>query len=502
ESKACIIDENLKIIRTAIVPHTLSIPYPGWAEHDAENVWWHDCVQLCRELLDNKVRAKLLAVGCSAIAPTVLPVDARGFPLRPAILYGIDTRAYKEITEIEEKYGIERIKEKCWNALSTQSAGPKILWFIKNEPALYKKTWKIMTATTYLVFKLTKAVVIDKYTAGAFSPMFNMNTLDWDEELAIVPRRLLPELKWTTEIAGKVTKEAAAATKIPEGTPVVVGTADAAAEFVSAGGGTAGDLMIMLGSTVFFIEQLAHPPQSTALWNSVFLWPECFCIAGGMATGGALTRWFRDNFADEERLLEKTAGINAYESLWKRSAEVPAGGQGLLVFPYFSGERTPLNDPAARGVILGLSLFHSKYHVYRALLEGIAFGIRHNLEYIDQVLPPKRILVAGGGTKNQLWLKIIASIIARKLLVPPIKVGASYGDAILAAIGINLITPDVLPHLFHETYDQVDPEESLTQVYEQYYHIYRNAWDSIKEWVHKLAHLGGARNGKLGRNVA
>lgn len=492
ESKGCIIDDRLKIIRTATVTHTLSVPRPGWAEHDAENIWWNEFVQLCQELLDDKIRKELLAVGCSAIAPAVLPVDKRGIPLRPAILYGIDTRSHKEILELEEKFGTERIKERCWNTLSTQSAGPKILWFMKNELDLYRKTWKIMTATTYLVFKLTGEVVIDKYTAAAFTPFFNMNTLDWDDELSVVPHTLLPEPKWTTEIAGKVTKEVSALTKIPAGTPVIVGTADAAAEFVSAGGGATGDLMIMLGSTIFFIEQLSQPAISDTLWSSVFLWPECFCVAGGMATGGALTRWFRDNFAEKELILEKQTGINAYESLWKRSVEIPAGGPGLLVFPYFSGERTPLNDPAARGVILGLSLFHGKYHLYRALLEGIAFGIKHNLEYINSILPPKRILTTGGGTKNPLWLKIIASVIAQRLFIPPIRIGASYGDAILAAMGIGLVTPDILPDLFHGMYDQVDPDESLVKIYEKYYYIYRNAWESIKEWVHKLADLGGA----------
>lgn len=493
ESKGCLIDENLRVLRTAAVSHGLNIPRPGWAEHDATEIWWKDFIQLSQKLLDAETRRNLVAVGCSAIAPTMLPVDARGLPLRPAILYGIDARAYKEIVELEEALGKERIKQKCWNLLSSQSVGPKILWFKKNEPDLYKKTWKVMTATTYLVFKLTGEVVIDHYTASSFTPLFDMNALKWDEELAdlVIAPHALPEPRWTTEIAGKVTKEAEASTGIPAGTSVIVGTADAAAEFVSTGAGSAGDLMIMLGSTIFFIEQLAHRAETAALWSSVFLWPGSFCVAGGMATGGALIRWFRDNFAEEERFLERNAGVNAYETLWKRATEIPPGGPGLLVLPYFSGERTPINDPAARGALLGLTLSHGKYHIYRALLEGVAFGIKHNLEHIEQVMPPRRVLVVGGGTKNNLWLKIIAGVIAKDLLIPPVRFGASYGDALLAAMGVGLCTPEDLSQLFAEAYERIQPDEDLSRIYADYYAVYRGIWDDLKKWIHRLAELGG-----------
>jgi len=495
ESKGCLIDENFRVIRTAAVPHDLSIPRPGWAEHDAEAVWWQDFVRLCRELLDGTVKRDLVAVGCSAIAPAMLPVDPRGVPLRPAILYGIDTRAQREIRELERTLGVAWIKETCWNPLSSQSVGPKILWFKKNEPDLYEKTWKVMTATSFLVFKLTGEVVIDYYTASAFTPLFNLNRLEWDESLAdlLVPPSTLPEPRWTTELAGKVTREAANLTGIPAGTPVIVGTADAAAEFVSAGAGVPGDLMIMLGTTVFFIEQLSRRADVPGLWSSVFLWPGTFCVAGGMATGGAITRWFRDHFAAEELSLEQETGVNAYETLWRRAAEIPPGGPGLMVLPYFSGERTPINDPAARGAILGLSLSHGKYHVYRALLEGISFGIRHNLEHVEEAMPPDRVLVVGGGTRNPLWLKIIASVIGRDLLVPPVRVGASYGDAVLAAMSQGLIEPAGLPRLFANSYERVCPDEGLSRTYAEYYAVYRGVWDDIKNWIHRLAELGGAR---------
>ncbi|MBC7098265.1 FGGY-family carbohydrate kinase [Candidatus Bipolaricaulota bacterium] len=494
ESKGCLVDENLRVVRTAVARHGLSVPRPGWAEHDAEGIWWKDFVTLSQELLSEPKTRDLVAVGCSAIAPTMLPVDAEGRPLRPAILYGIDTRAHKEIQELEDALGKDWIEKRCWNELSSQSVGPKILWFKKNEPQLFRKTWKVMTATTYLVFKLTGQVVVDFYTACAFTPLLDLNELRWNDELGsiLAPPHMLPDLRWTAEVAGKVTREAAVETGIPAGTPVIVGTADAAAEFVSTGAGAPGDMMLMLGSTVFFILQLSRPLRAEGLWSSVFLWPGSFCIAGGMATGGALTRWFRDNFAAEETARERETGENAYEILWRRAAEVPPGGPGLVVLPYFSGERTPVNDPKARGVIIGLSLSHNKYSVYRALLEGIAFGIRHNVECVERVASPKRLLGVGGGTKNPLWLRIIASVLRRELLLPPVRTGASFGDALLAALSQGALRRKDLVTLFSGAYEKVRPDEELARLYEEYYVIYRGLWEDISTWVHRAADLGGA----------
>jgi xylulokinase len=493
ESKGSLVDENFKIIKTISVPHSLSIPKPGWAEHDAELIWWKDFTYISRELLKEIDVSKLEGVGCSAIAPTMLPVGYDGKPLRPAILYGIDTRAYKEIEELENFLGKEYIKIKCWNSLSSQSVGPKILWFKKNEPELYKKTWKVMTASTYLVYKLTGNVVIDYYTAATYTPLLDMEKLKWIDTLQkIIPIEKLPDLLWTCQIAGKVTKEASQETGIPTGTPVIVGTADAAAEFISAGGSQIGDLMIMMGTTIFFIELLSSRPYLDQMWNSVFLEPNTYCIAGGMSTGGALTRWFRDNFGKEELEIEKQKRINAYEILYKQAEKIPPGANGLIVLPYFSGERTPINDPHARGVIAGVTLAHSKYHIYRAILEGISYGIRHNIDTISQAnIKISRVLAVGGGVKNPLWLRILSSVIKRKIFIPSITIGASFGDCFLAAIGVGRLNSILDVGEIVRNYDSVDPVNFWEEIYEKYYSVYRALWENIKEEVHLLSLLGG-----------
>ncbi len=494
ESKGCIVNEDFKVVASTSVRHELRVPRPGWAEHDADDVWWSDFVHISKTLLREIDPNDIAAVACSAIAPAVLPVDADGKPLRPAILYGIDTRASSEIEELEGILGKDWIRKKGWNELSSQAAGPKILWIKKNEPHIFKRTWKIMTATTYLVYKLTGNVVIDYYTASAFTPLIDMNNLNWLDELSdlIISPNKLPDLKWSADIAGYVTKEASLITGIPEGTPVTVGTADAAAEFLSTGAGVS-DVMIMVGSSVFFIKPIESPAFSKELWNSVFLKPGTYCTAGGMATGGAITKWFRDNFAEKELEEENQRGVNAYELLWKRAEKVPPGSHGLLSLPYFSGERTPINDPKARGVIFGLTLSHDKYSLYRSLLEGVAFGIRHNIEKIKRHGKTTRTIVVGGGIKNKLWLRIISSVIEEKLLIPPVRIGASFGDALMGAISQHAIDWNGITKIYEGRYESVSPDPDLSKVYEKYYKIYEQAWPLICSLVHSLVNIEEVR---------
>ena len=203
---------------------TRSGPQPGWYEQDADRIWWGDFQLLCRKLLGNLQYPKesIKGVAVSTIGPCVLPVDKAGKPLRPGILYGIDTRADKEIREIEEKLGREAIFAKTGQDLSSQSCCPKIRWIQKNEPQVWEKTSKVLTATGYLVYKLTGRYTLDIYSAIGFAPIFDLAKKTWDPSLAgfITEMDKLPELLWSTQVAGELTPEAAALTGLPPGVPV------------------------------------------------------------------------------------------------------------------------------------------------------------------------------------------------------------------------------------------------------------------------------------------
>jgi xylulokinase len=492
-SKGVIVALNGDVLAEHSVEHGFDIPHPGWAEQDADAIWWRDFCLISRALL-GKASIKphqIAGVGCSAIAPTMLPLDKAGCPLRPSILYGIDTRASVEIEELGETLGIERVYEHTGQFLTSQSVGPKVLWFKRHEPELFSRTHKIVTAATYLVYRLTGRFVVDNYVAPYFTPFFNVERLAWDAEFVepICPLEWLPETLWATEAAGVVTRQAAEETGIPEGTPVSAGTADAAAEAISAGAIDPGDLMVMYGTTMFLIQALDTYRRHPSLWASVYCVPGQAALAAGMSTSGALLRWFRDEFGQAEREIEEKQGISAYQLLGDQAAKIPPGSNGLIMLPYFSGERTPINDPHARGLIMGLTLTHKRSHIYRSCLEGIAYGLRHNIATMAEVgAQPKRLVAVGGGLKDPLWLQICSDVTGQVQEIPNRTVGAAYGDAYLAGYAAGLFQDSKpLKQEWVKIVKTVEPNWETAPVYDELYDLYRRLYQNTREEMHRLA---------------
>lgn len=478
ESKGVLVDADGEVIAAASRPHTMLVPQPGWAEHRAEEDWWADLVAIARELLavSGLDPRAIDGIATSAIGPCVLPVDADGAPLMNAILYGVDTRATAQIAALDGRIGEAAILATCGNALTSQSAGPKILWLKETRPDLYARTARILTSTSYLVWKLTGEHVIDHYTAAFFSPLYDVGRLDWTAELApeIVPLDRLPELRWSTEIAGGVTAAAARETGLAEGTPVTVGTADAAAEAVSVGVHSPGEMMVMYGSTIFIIEVTGRPVRDPRLWYAPWIVPGAHASMAGLATSGTLIRWFRDQLA---------AGMT-FEELVAAALASPKGARGLLCLPHFSGERTPIHDPGARGVFVGLDLTHARGDLFRAVLEGIAAGTAHVLEtYREAGAEPRTILAVGGGTKDPVWLQATSDLAGVAQLVRQRTVGASYGDAFLAAVAVGTAAPDAIEG-WNPLARTVLPE--TVPAYERQYPLWKALYERTKDISHAL----------------
>ena len=492
ESKGVLttIDGNPVSIR--VKPHGLSIPRQGWAEHDAETVWWGDFCAIVQGLLeDSGIKPyDILAVACSTIGPAIVPVDREIKPLRPGILYGIDTRATAEIAFLEREIGREAIYEKCGTRLSAQSVGPKILWIKNNEPEIYEKAYKFVGGTTFLAARLTGKYVIDHYSCASNDPMYDPEMGVWNEDFCrqIVDPGRLPEIAWTSEIAGTVTRKAAEETGLAEGTPVTVGTIDAAAEAVSVGVVRPRQMMLMYGTTLFIIGVVDKRTTDKRMWSAPYLFPGTHAVMAGMATTGALTRWFRDNFAEDLKLKEDETGLNAYSKLAEDAGREPAGSEGLIVLPYFSGERTPINDPKARGLIFGLTLAHSRGSVYRAILEGVGYGIRHHFDVFDSMdMDIDSVRAVGGGTKNPLWLQIVSDICGRTQEVPGVTFGASYGDAFLAGLGVGAFSSYEDIFSWVKDIETVQPNPEAARVYQPYYEMYLELYDRNKDLMHSIS---------------
>ena len=481
ETKATLCDIDGRIVSSAARKHELIVPQPGWAEHRPIEDWWNGFVHVASKAMAQAGAntGNVEAVAVSAIGPCMLPVDDEGNPLSNAVLYGVDTRASKEIDELNCEIGAKRILDFNGNALTSQSVGPKILWLRRNRPEIFNKARFIVTSTTYLVQKLTGRCVIDHYTAANFTPLYNSLTCSWDESLCkgIVELDRLPELGWSNEFAGGITAEAARATGLAEGTPVTVGTIDAASEAVSVGAINPGDLMVMYGSTMFFVTVANSWQPDERLWYSPWLFPGQHASLAGLATSGTLTHWFRNTFAPE---LDRDS---AFPLLAREATSSPPGARGITVLPYFSGERTPLHDPAAKGCIFGLNLTHTRADLYRAVLEGISYGARHVFEtFEDAGARPNRLFAVGGGTKNEVWLQAVSDISGFDQILRETTIGASYGDAFLAAMAAGAAERSDI--------DKWNQESEIVRarrdpVYERGYSVFRDLYQNTKELMQR-----------------
>ncbi len=476
-SKGVLCRPGGEVVATAQREHELSLPRPGWAEHDAEGVWWADFVSICRELLE-KGDDRVAAVCTSGIGACLLPADEEGRPLRPAILYGIDTRAAREVGELNERYGEETLLSRCGSVLTTQAVGPKLLWLRRNEPEVWEETRKFFMANSFIAWRLTGEYVLDHHSASQCDPLYDVHSYrwigEWAEELA--PGLPLPRLLWPAEVVGEVSREASEATGIPVRTPVAAGTIDAWSEGASVGVQEPGDLMLMYGTTMFMIEVLSEPLSHPGLWGTAGILPNTHNLAAGMATSGALTAW-----------LKKISGDLPYEKLTEEAANVTPGSDALVVLPYFAGERTPLFDPRARGLISGLTLSHGRGHLYRAMLEATAYGVRHIFEFMrDAGGGGERLVAVGGGTKGGLWTQIVSDVTGRPQDLPEQTIGASYGDALLAARSIGLAEPDTDWSTISAT---VEPKAENRAIYNELYRTYRDLYPATREASHALADL-------------
>lgn len=481
ESKGVIVDGTGRIVARAARPHRMIVPRPGWAEHDADEHWWGDFCFIVKEMLaTSRVRPEeIAAIATSAIGPCMLPVDAAGRPLMNGVLYGVDTRAAAEIADLNARIGAGTILSRCGNALTSQAVGPKILWLARNHPDLWARTARIHTSTTYLTFRLTGEEVIDHYTAANFAPLYDIERQDWCFDLAdFCPPERLPRLMWSTGIAGRVTEAAARETGLAPGTPVTCGTIDAAAEAVSVGTRAPGDMMMMYGSTVFIILLTARRLSDPRLWCAPWLFPGQHAAMAGLATSGTLTHWFRDQFARD--LPRDTA----FATLVAEAEASPPGANGLLCLPYFSGERTPLHDPLARGAFFGLNLTHTRGDMYRAVLEGIAAATRHITEtYADAGAPPARLVAVGGGTRNPLWLQATSDLTGLDQSLARVTTGAAYGDAFLAALAIGRARPGDITRW--------NPAERAVRArpvpaYRRQYPLFRALYEQTRGIAHEL----------------
>ncbi|MEA5030501.1 MAG: FGGY family carbohydrate kinase [Sphaerochaeta sp.] len=492
-TKGCVVTAEGTMLSQFTCEHGVERPYDGWAEQDAESVWWLEFCKVCSTLLlDSGIDpSEIAGIGCSALYPVVLPMDAYGRPLRKAILYGIDSRAVDELEGLKKTFGIERAAQASGNYLSTQSIAPKIVWIRKQEPELFERASKFIGANSYIVHKLTGKYAVDTGTASIGGIPYDVATGTWNEDVCKqigIGLTQLPSIVSPSQIVGVVQEgEVSELTGLIPGTPVIMGTGDFIAEMMSMGAIRANQAVLTYGTTIGFAILTNKPVMSESLIYVKAPFENLHILGGGLANGASLLKWFKEELCGENVGGEKAKLI--YDLLDEQADTIVPGCEGLLALPYFSGERNPFTDPGASGMLIGLTLRHTKSHMYRALYEAIGFSIRSVLDVVKgKGFPVDEILSVGGATKNKTLLRIVSEITGIRQRIIKNQLGAHYGIAFMTACGTGLVKDAcaIDTWIGELSTEIVNFDKSNKRIYNSIYEKYIVAYQKNADLMHAL----------------
>ncbi len=485
-SKALLIDESGAVVAVASSPHTLQTPRPLWSEQNPLE-WWGAVSASIQSVLEKAgVGGEAVsAIGLTGQMHGLVLLDETGNVLRPAILWN-DQRTQSQCDEIHARIGKEKFIQITGNVALTGFTAPKILWVAQHEPEVYAQAKHVLLPKDYIRYKLTGEYAMDK-ADGAGTVLFDLRVRDWSDEVLAaldIPREWMPPTFEGCQFTGRVSLEAAALTGLKAGTPVAAGGGDQAAQAVGVGAVEPGIVGLTVGTSgvIFATTPSALIEPEGRLHAFCHAVPGMWHFMGVMLSAAGSLQWYRDTLAP---------GFS-FDELLKEAETVPAGSEGLQFLPYLSGERTPYPDPLARGAFIGLTLRHGRGHMTRAVLEGVAFGLKDSFTLIQQagLGTITQVRASGGGTKGALWRQILASVLEAELVTVNTAEGAAFGAALLAGVGFGAWAdvPTACRAAVKIT-GSTQPEASQIQAYRQAYALYGELYPALKASFGKMGAL-------------
>lgn len=483
-SKALLIDSRGTVITTASRLQTVSAPHPLWSEQDPQQWWLGVCGSIREVLQQTGIGAdQIKAVGLTGQMHGLVLLDAAGQVLRPAILWN-DQRTARQCAEIRERLGFEKLVRITGNDALTGFTAPKVLWVAENEPEVYRRAMHILLPKDYVRYCLTGDFAMDK-ADGSGTILFDLKERDWSDEVLKtlgIPVEWMPPTYEGPEVTGIISSAAAAATGLIAGTPVMAGGGDQAAGAVGVGAVEPGIVSLVLGTSGVVFASADAPlvePQGR-LHAFCHALPGRWHLMGVMLSAAGSLQWHRDSIAP---------GM-PFDELLREAEGVPPGSDGLLFLPYLSGERTPYPDPLARGAWIGLTSRHTRAHLTRAVLEGVAFGLKDSFELLKEsgLAGISQVRVSGGGAKGALWRKILAGVLDVELVRVNTTEGAAYGAAICAGVGVGQWEDvDSACQEIISITGRDEPDPRWVSIYREAYPAYRSLYPLLKETNHRLS---------------
>lgn len=491
-NKAVLYRADGTLAASSLYEYKTIYPFSGAVEQDPDKWWEAVCESTKRLFAEAGIAGKdIAAVSFSGQMMGCLLVDRSGEPLRNTLIWA-DTRGAGEEAFMKSRMDERRSYRITGHRISASYSAAKLLWVKKHEPELYQKSFKMIHAKDYIIYKLTGNLVSD-YSDASGTNLFDLEKKIWSKELLEayeIPEELLPEVHPSTDIVGKVTAEAARLTGLAQGTPVVAGGGDGSCACVGAGVVKEGSAYNVLGSSSWISTASESPVYDDEMrtFNWVHLDPKLYTPCGTMQAAGYSYSWYRDTLCGEEKETAKKSGVSAYELINEQAAKSRPGAGGVLYLPYLLGERSPRWNADARGSLIGLSVTTSKGDISRAILEGVGYNLKVILDILQKKQRIEELILIGGGAKGKLWLQILSDIWQKRILVPRyLEEATSMGAAVCAGVGIGMYRDFSVMERFNRTESVIEPDPANAAVYRELYDMFNASYEALIDVYGKLA---------------
>lgn len=494
-TKTVLFSEDGVPVASATYEYPLYTPQNGYAEQEPLD-WWNAVVNSIKQVIgENGVpAAEIKGIGLSGQMHGLVMLDGDNKVIRRSIIW-CDQRTAKEVTEITDKVGADRLIDITANPAITGFTAAKIMWVKNNEPENYEKCRHILLPKDYIRFMLTGEYATEVSDASGMQLLDIPNRCWSDEVLGKlgIDKSLLAKVYESPEITGKITKQAAELTGLAEGTIVVGGAGDNAAAAVGTGVVEDGKAFTTIGSSgvVFAHTSDISIDKKGRVHTFCCAVPNCWHVMGVTQSAGLSLKWFRDNFCWSEMETAIGMGVDPYYLTDKEAMEVPIGANRLLYMPYLNGERTPHLDPNCRGAFVGLSTMHKKKDMIRAVMEGVSYSLRDCVEVMREMnINVTDMMACGGGGSSPLWRQMLADLYACPVKTTQNKEGPALGVALLAAVGAGLYSsvPEACRAVILPDKVQNPIEDNIGR-YEKVYALYRKLYPAMKGCFDELADI-------------
>jgi sugar (pentulose or hexulose) kinase len=500
-AKACIINTEGDTLGFAFEEYPFIYEKPGWSEHDPVLYWEIACRLIRGTIAQAHINPEeIRGIAVSSALPSMVMVDQDHNPIHRA--YNLmDRRATKAVEWLKENIGEEKIFQISGNRMEDHPSIVNLLWEKNNRPDSFRRIYKALNIDGFITLKLTGKAVLTYGAAAFYGVAYSISARKFDEQLlreVDIDPGLMPDLFNCEEIIGEVTPEAAAETGLVPGIPVAAGQVDFNASCIAAGVTEEGDIMSNLGTVGNFgvihrSTDFIFSPVGYAMINLAYTIDSenSYITIPSTTTGGQSIRYLRDNFSPFEIEAERVLGVSSYDLLNLQAEQVPLGSEGLIILPYLMGERTPIWDTRARGVIFGLSLNHTKGHIVRAMMEAVAYALYDSYRLIKEagLKINYPIVFHEGGTASKLWRKIITDVFNVPTVLVTRRTGAPLGDAILAGVATGVFKDFSVAKEWAEYSEPVEPSQENHERYMEYFALYKQLYEHVKEDFKELAQL-------------